>query len=95
MARARHKKKKKKKVQETTGLESVGWGFWLVCFVVFYGPGWYVVYRYAYEDRQVGIFPWVGAFVLAALGAGFLSFLVNFALQKRVEMARKKFRKAK
>lgn len=90
MAKTTGKKKEKSK-----GIEEVGWGFWLICFTVLYGPCWYIAREYSYSDRKVGLFPLVVGFVLAAFGAGLLSFVLNFLVQKRRESVRKRVRKSK
>lgn len=59
-----------------------GWGFWLVVFVTLYVPSWFWVSRNAYNDQKSGIFPWSAAFIMAALGAGIISWLVNAALRR-------------
>ncbi len=85
--------KSKPKGKKEHGLESVGWGFWLICFVVLYGPSWYVGYSVAYSDQRTGLLPWILGFVLAAFGAGLVSVAVNFTLQKRIELQKKRARK--
>ena len=85
--------KKNDKNRTTYRFESVGWGFWLICFVVFYGPATYVGFYYSYEDMRAGMLPWVIGFALAAVAAGLLSTAVNYILQKRVEILRKKAKK--
>jgi hypothetical protein len=58
-----------------------GWGFWLFVCAVLYGPAWYWVWRNAYNDQKSGIFPWTAAFIIAALGAGIVSLIVNAVLR--------------
>ncbi len=58
-----------------------GWGFWLFVFAVLYVPSWFWLSRNAYNDTKTGIFPWTGALVLAALGAGIVTWAVNTALR--------------
>ena len=104
MAKSGSKKKQKRKQQsksspqsqsQPTGIDSVGWRFWSICFFVLLGPATYVGWNFAYEDRKTGIFPWVVGFGLAAFGAGLLSVTVNFAIQKRLESKRKNASKKK
>ena len=90
MAKTAGKKKEKSK-----GIQEVGWGFWLICFVVFYGPSWYIAREFSYDDRKVGLFPMIVGFAIAAFGAGLLSFVLNFIIQKRLEFAHKRGRKSK
>ena len=102
--KARKKRTKKRNRQPDTkvenkaekkGIEAVGWGFWLICFVLLFGPCWYLGYTYSVDDRKGGLLPWVIGFSLAALGAGLLSLVVNFIVQKRIEIRRKRARKVK
>lgn len=105
MAKKAAKKRKKKrnrqpvrKVEnkaEKKGIEAVGWGFWLICFVLLFGPCCYLGYTYSMGDRKGGLLPWVIGFSLAALGAGLLSLVANFIVQKRNEIRQKRARKAK
>lgn len=85
--------KEASKGKQSQGLEAVGWGFWLICFVVLYGPAWYIGYSVSYSDQRGGLLPWVLGFVLAAFGAGIVSVAVNFTLQKRIELQKKRARK--
>ena len=89
------RKKSGKKAVEKKGIEFAGWGFWLICFTIFAGPSWYLGYTISYSDRKGGVLPWVIGFSLAAFGAGLISFVVNFVIQKRIESRRKRDRKAK
>ncbi len=86
-------KRASKKGNKPKKLDSVGWGFWLICFVLLYGPCWYLGYHYSYDDRRNGLLPWAVGFTLAAFGAGLLSFAVNYVLQTWQERARKRARK--
>jgi len=72
--------------------DSVGWGFWLTCFAVLYGPAWYLGYRSVYESDRDGFVPWVIALTLAAIGAGLLSMILNRTLRSRAESAKKQAR---
>ena len=92
---ARRKAKSPQKATEKRGIEAVGWGFWLICFAVLYGPGWYIGYTFSYDDRKSGILPWVIGFSLAAFGAGLISLVLNYIVQKRNESRRKSARKSK
>lgn len=75
--------------------DSVGWGFWLFCFAVFYGPSWYVSHRSVYESDRGGFVPYVIAFALAAFGAGVLSYVVNLYYRIRIDNEKKAARKSK
>lgn len=78
MGKAASKKASKK---STKRLDSVGWVFWLICFLPAYPVGYYLSYQAAYEDQKTGLLPWVLGFVLAALGAGIVTWVVNSVLQ--------------
>lgn len=84
-----------KKAPKKPGLEAVGWGFWSICFSVLLGPGCYLGYQVSYADRKGGLLPWLIGFGLAAFGAGVISMVVNYSLQKRIELRRKSARKSK
>ena len=88
-------KKSEEKSEEKKGIEAVGWGFWLICFAVLFGPCYYLGYTISYSARKGGVLPWVIGFSLAAFGAGLLSFVLNFIVQKRIESRRKRGRKTK
>lgn len=75
--------------------DSVGWGFWLFCFAVLYGPSWYVSHRSVYESDREGFVPYVIAFALAAFGAGVLSYVVNLYYRIRADNEKKAARKSK
>jgi len=75
--------------------ESVGWGFWLVCFAVFYVPALFVSRQSVYESDRETFVPYVIAFALAALGAGVLSYIVNLYYRMRTDADKKAARKNK
>lgn len=81
--------------EEKKGIEAVGWGFWLICFALLLGPCWYLGYIYSVDDRKDSLLPPVIGFALAAVGAGLLSLVANFAVQKRLEIRQKRVRKGK
>ena len=89
------KRKSTEKLVMKKGIEGVGWGFWLICFAIFFGPSLYLGYTISYDDRKGGVLPWVIGFSLAAFAAGLLSFMVNFIIQKWMVSRRKRDRKAK
>ncbi len=102
--KARKKRKKKrnrqpaittKKKAEKKGIEAIGWGFWLICFALLFGPCYYLGYTYSVSDRKGGLLPWVIGFSLAALGAGLLSLAANFIVQKRIQIRQERARKGK
>ncbi len=87
-AMAKKAAKQKAAPAKTSGpREFVGWGFWLLCFAVLSGPCWFAAYRMTIESERNGIAPWITAFALSALGAGLLSFTVNYALRARAAAA--------
>ena len=78
--------------------DAAGWVFWLIMFILLAGPcifgAWKIVYSTA--SRTV---PIVTGLVLAAVGAGTVSWTVNAILQRRQKKQRiarrKKVRKQK
>lgn len=80
----------KSKAKKQSRFESVGWGFWLITFVLLYPACWYIVYDAAYADQKRGVLPWGLGFFLAAIGASIVSIAVNFVLQKRIELQKKR-----
>lgn len=101
MAKKAGKSRKKKRNRQSAanadkkGIEAVGWGFWLICFALLLGPCWYLGYIYSVDDRKDSLLPPVIGFALAAVGAGLLSVVANFAVQKRLEIRQKRVRKGK
>ena len=93
--KGRKKRKSTENLPTKKGIEAVGWGFWLICFAIFFGPSLYLGYTISYDDRKGGVLPWVIGFSLAAFAAGLLSFMVNFIIQKWMVSRRKRDRKAK
>lgn len=78
-------------------LESVGWKFWTLTFGVLLGPSVYLGWKIRYEDVST-LVPILVGFIMAALGAGVLSWIVNSVLQSRHErlrIAERKQRKKK
>lgn len=75
--------------------DSVGWGFWLGCFAVLYGPAWFVSHRSVYESERGGFVPYMLAFALAAVGAGVLSYAVNLYYRIHMNNEKKAARKNK
>lgn len=88
-------KRGKRKAEEKKRIEAAGWGFWVICFVILFGPCTYLGYVYSIDLRKGGMLPWAIGLALAAVGAGLLSLVVNFIIQKRIESRRKRGRKAK
>ncbi len=72
-----------------------GWGFWLIAFAVLYGPAWYLGRESVFETERNSFVPWVIALTLAAVGAGLLSFAVNYVMGIRAESVRKQARQKK
>ncbi len=101
MAKKAGKSRKKKRNRqpaakvEKKGIEAVGWTFWLICFALLLGPCWYLGYIYSVDDRKDTLFPPVIGFALAAVGAGLLSVVANFIVQKRIEIRQKRVRRGK
>lgn len=77
-----------------TQIETVGWKFWLVAFVVLIVPGYLALLPITREST-----PWyalaAGGVVFAAIGAGVVSWAVNSLLQYRVRKRRHAERKSK
>ena len=74
---------------------SVGWRFWIVVFLLLFGPAWYWSSKNAFDDQKTGLFPWASAFVIATLGAGFISWAANLVFQawsRRMRTTRQKKR---
>ena len=93
--KGRKKRKSTENLPTKKGIEAVGWGFWLICLAVLFGPCLYLGYTYSVSSQKAGLLPWVIGFSLAAVGAGLLSLVVNFIIQKRIESRRKRARKSK
>jgi uncharacterized metal-binding protein len=79
------------KVRENR-LDSVGWTFWLVVFVLLAGPFIWWAWQYRYESDSRGI-PVILGLVASALVAGILSSAVNYVLQRRAMQRQKAERK--
>ena len=82
--------------ESAKGIDSVGWIFWLLCFVAFLGPCLYFSWQRAYESVSLIVPLGLGS-AIAGIGAGFMSWVVNMALQnrarKRQQMERKQTKK--
>ncbi|PCJ64006.1 MAG: hypothetical protein COA73_04765 [Candidatus Hydrogenedentota bacterium] len=70
-------------------LEYLGWGLWSICFVVLYGPFFYLSWTVTVESMRLGVLPWLMAFIMAAFLAGLITTVANTILQRRLEAARK------
>lgn len=73
-------------------LEGVGWKFWSASFLVLLGPSLYLGWLIRYEDVS-SLVPGLVGIMVAALGAGVVSWIVNSALHSRHARARKAERK--
>ena len=91
----RRKKRTKEKVEEVKLPEPLGWGFWLICFIVLFGPMTYGGYLLSTEDRRATLLPWVLGFSGAALVAGLLSAGINFVIDFRARRILKNRGRAK
>ena len=76
-------------------IESLGWGMWLVCFAIAYGPFHYMGWRISEEDQKSGMLPFIIGFVCAAFLAGVLTTAANAILQKYLAIQQKTERKKK
>lgn len=63
-------------------LDSVGWRFWLVVFVVLCGPATFVTWKLTVETAPLVTRIGTGIFA-ASLAAGFVTWAVNALLQAR------------
>lgn len=81
------------RTNRSKGIDSVGWGFWSICFGVLVVPCTLLSWIVSYEDARSRFLPYLLGVVLAALGAGFLSWFVNAVIQKRLAKKRKTERK--
>lgn len=63
-------------------IDSVGWIFWLVCFVLFSAPCIYWAWQQKYESTPWGT-PIIIGMVAGAIIAGMFSSAVNWVLQRR------------
>jgi hypothetical protein len=79
--RAKQKKRKPEAKPPPKVDFAAGWTFWIVVFVLLLAPAWFWASRNAFSDKQSGAFPLIAAFVLAAIGAGFVSWVTNTGLQ--------------
>jgi len=64
-------------------IESVGWIFWTVLFVMFLYPGYLFAKMMTYDTADTLVRGGFGVF-MAALSAGLISWGVNSVLQRRV-----------
>ena len=76
--------------------DTAGWLFWLIIFLLLLWPGILIASRFIYAVYGRW-YPFVTGAILAALGAGVVSWAVNSVLQRRRKrlrtLARKKARK--
>lgn len=72
--------------------EAAGWTFWLVVFGLLAGPCVYLAWTVTEEEALAPLRVGAGA-VLAALGAGVVSWAVNSVLQRRARKRRAAQRK--
>jgi len=72
--------------------DAAGWLFWTVLLAVFLGPCLWGVWQITYEDTSALVRIGMGG-VSAAVGAGFVSWVVNAVLQhyrKKKRLAQRK-----
>ena len=67
--------------------DAAGWLFWTIVFAVLVGPSIYSMKFLLYDDTPIMIFIGSGV-VFAAIGAGFISWIVNAILQRRSKKRR-------
>jgi len=73
-------------------IDAAGWVFWLIVFIVLAGPCVYGAWHVVYPDTPRPV-PVVTGMVLAAVGAGVVSWAVNSVIQrqrKKQRIARRK-----
>lgn len=73
-------------------IDAAGWVFWLIVFVLLSGPGIYAAWRIVYPETS-RLVPIVVGMILAAVGAGVVSWAVNAVIQrqhKKLRIARRK-----
>ncbi len=75
-------------------LDSVGWGLWSICFILLYGPFFYLSWSVVVESMRRGVLPWLMAFIMAAFLAGIITTVANTVIQRRIEAARKAERRS-
>ncbi len=63
-------------------VESVGWGFFAICFVVVLAPSIWLVWNYTYDTVTPAVRVLAG-FVVASTGAGVIAWVVNDLLHRR------------
>lgn len=63
-------------------IESVGWIFWAVVFVLLAYPGYYAIRELTYDTASPAA-RWGAGLFTAAVGSGLISWAVNSALQFR------------
>ena len=78
--------------------DAAGWLFWLIVFIVLVGPCIYGTWKVVYSTAPRTV-PIIVGLVLAAVGAGVVSWAVNAVIQHRQKKQRiarrKKVRKQK
>jgi hypothetical protein len=78
--------------------DAAGWVFWLIVFVLLAGPCIFGIWKIVYATANRSI-PIVTGLIVAAIGAGFISWAVNAVVQRRQKQQRiarrKKTRKQK
>lgn len=74
--------------------DSVGWGLWLILFLVLVGPSLYLSLSMAYDDVRVGNLILLGV-VIAAIVAGMITSTINFFLTRRADKRRKELKKSR
>lgn len=74
-------------------IDSAGWGFFLVLFVLLLGPGLYMSYSLKYTDTNAMV--WIGIGTLGtATVAAILTTIANTIIQARLERKRAADRQA-
>ncbi len=82
------------KKKKNTRLDAAGWTFWLIAFGVLLGPAVWALWVVKTEEAA-WFFPLAMGTVLAALGAGVVTWAVNTVIQGRLKKQRLIERKKK
>ena len=74
-------------------LDSAGWGFYGVTFLILVGPGIYIAYSLKYNDTSAMVWIGLGIFGAAIVGV-FITTIANTIIQARIERIREAQRQA-
>lgn len=73
--------------KERFQFDAAGWGFWGIVFAVLLGPSIWGAWHMMYQAQRSAVAVGAGL-VVAALGAGVISWAVNAVLQRRQRVQR-------